>query len=516
MPVNPFTYGNPISDPARFFGREREIEQVYSRLCNAEFESSSLVGERRVGKTSLLNYLAHPDVRRKHGLDPAKYIFVYVDLQMVDKATTPARLWQHLLRQMTRHCQDAQVKQIVEELRQEETMDNFALADVFDRVDEIDQYVVLLLDEFENVTENSNFGPDFFYGLRSLAIHHHLSLITSSRRELIELCHSEAIRSSPFFNIFANINVGPLGEAEARQLITQSLQGTGTNFSEDETAAIFSIAGCHPYFVQAACYFMFEAYSKSLALDERVKYLLQGFREQATPHLEDYWHNSDDHEKLVMTVLALLERQSKSGQRAFGADQLQDYYARSDQTLSHLEKRSLVVPQPDGYALFSSALGEWVRGEITGNEVGEAGEGPEVISTGGLPHPQRVKLRQSLVDSFGDDDLRTLCFDLQVDYENLPAEGKAGKVRELVAQLERTGRIPELVEMCCKVRPSIAWADALQVSKASAPGSQSERLLGGILPRINPRYHDLVTGWVSDSKNPAAVAGLLSGTLGLG
>ena len=516
MPVNPFTYGNPISDPARFFGREREIEQVYSRLCNAEFESSSLVGERRVGKTSLLNYLAHPDVRRKHGLDPAQYVFVYVDLQMVDKATTPARLWQHLLRQMTRHCQDAQVKQIVDELRQEEAMDNFALADVFGRVDEIDQYLVLLLDEFENVTENPNFGPDFFYGLRSLAIHHHLSLITSSRRELIELCHSEAIRSSPFFNIFANINVGPLGEAEARQLITQSLQGTGTNFSEDETAAVFSIAGCHPYFVQAACHFLFEAYSKSLALDARVKYLLKGFREQATPHLEDYWHNSDDHEKLVMTVLALLEWQSKPGRRAFSAGQLQNYYARSDQALSHLEKRSLVVPLPDGYALFSSTLGEWVRGEITGSEASEASEKPPSISEGEVPHTQRVKLRQSLVDSFGDQELRTLCFDLQVDYENLPAEGKAGKVRELVAQLERMGRVPELVEMCCKLRPNIAWANAQAPKAFTTPGSQPERLLAEILPRMNPRYHELMTGWVSDSKNPAAVARLLSGALGLG
>src|SRR3989304_7921809 len=110
MSVNPFTYGNPISDPARFFGREREIEQVFSRLGNAEFESSSLVGERRVGKTSLLNYLSHPNVRQKHGLDPNQYIFVYVDLQMVDKTTTPAKLWQRLLRQMSRHCQNAEGK----------------------------------------------------------------------------------------------------------------------------------------------------------------------------------------------------------------------------------------------------------------------------------------------------------------------------------------------------------------------------------------------------------------------
>src|SRR6266567_9526318 len=93
MRANPFTYGNPISHPTRFFGRQHEIEQIFSRLRNVEFESSSLVGERRIGKTSLLNYVAHPDIRRAHGLDPDKYLFVYVDLQILDKDTTPTRLW---------------------------------------------------------------------------------------------------------------------------------------------------------------------------------------------------------------------------------------------------------------------------------------------------------------------------------------------------------------------------------------------------------------------------------------
>ena len=51
---NPFTYGNPISNPQRFIGRRREIEQAFSRLLNAEGESTSIVGKRRIGKTSLL------------------------------------------------------------------------------------------------------------------------------------------------------------------------------------------------------------------------------------------------------------------------------------------------------------------------------------------------------------------------------------------------------------------------------------------------------------------------------
>ena len=134
MRANPFTYGNPISHPTRFFGRQHEIEQVFSRLRNVEFESSSLMGERRVGKTSLLNYLAHPDVYRSR-FQPNKYLFVYIDLQMVDSDTTPQRLWQRLLQQMARHCQDDHVRHMLEETFQMGFIDTFALADIFDSID---------------------------------------------------------------------------------------------------------------------------------------------------------------------------------------------------------------------------------------------------------------------------------------------------------------------------------------------------------------------------------------------
>ena len=366
MAINPFTYGNPISNPARFFGRLREVEQVFSRLRNAEAESSSLVGERRVGKTSLLHFLSHPDTRRRYGLNPDQYIFVYTDLQMVDSSVTPARLAQRLMRQMAQQCEDAEVKQMVEELRQVEVIDNFALADLFDAIDQKDLHVVFLLDEFEKVTANPNFGPDFFYGLRSLAIQHNLTLITSSRSELIELTHSEVIRSSPFFNIFANINVGLFSEAEALQLIDTSLNGSGVRFTDSELAAIFRLAGFHPFFIQAACFFLFEAYSNDLDSAAREKYLIKEFGEEARPHFDNYWYNSSDNEKIVLTALALLEREGRAGKRSFSLDQLQDLYTRSGQTLAHLEKRSLLTNKDGGYALLNSTLGDWIIHEISG------------------------------------------------------------------------------------------------------------------------------------------------------
>jgi hypothetical protein len=361
---NPFTYGNPISDPGRFFGRRREIEQVFSRLTNPEHESSSLVGSRRIGKTSLLKHISHPDVRRRFGLDSQRYIFLYIDLQMLDKSTTPVRLWKRLLAKMAPHCQDAEVKQLIKELREAEQIDNFALADLFDAIDAAGQHLVLLLDEFENVTKNENFDVGFFYGLRSLAIQYNLSLVTSSSQELIELTHSEAIRSSPFFNIFANINVGLFSEEESRQLIDAYLAKTSIQFSPASVDTILDVAGTYPFFLQVAGHFLFRAYQKGLGTAEQVEYLLSRFDPEAAPHFDHYWQLANAHEHIVLITLALLSLNDQQPPADSGLPAIKNLYVRAEQTLPGLVRHGLVTSRQGHYALFSTSFARWIVGQI--------------------------------------------------------------------------------------------------------------------------------------------------------
>ncbi len=76
-----------------------------------------------------------------------------------------------------------------------------------------------------------------------------------------------------------------------------------------------------------------------------------------------------------------------------------------------------------------------------------------------LTRPQReaVRLRQMLVERFSEDELRTLCHDLGVDFEVLGGHGKAGRARELVAYLERRERLDDLVRAGRLHRPDVAW-----------------------------------------------------------
>ena len=119
------------------------------------------------------------------------------------------RLYQQILQRLGEATQDPEIEEKIQELLAQEAIDNYDLDALFDLVDDLGCHVVLLLDEFEHLSSNESVGPEVYYGLRSMAIHHNLAYLTASRKDLVDLSRTEDIRSSPFFNIFANIWLPP-------------------------------------------------------------------------------------------------------------------------------------------------------------------------------------------------------------------------------------------------------------------------------------------------------------------
>jgi len=361
---NPFSYGNPISDPQRFFGRRQEAGQIFSRLRNPEFESSSVIGARRMGKTSLFNFMSHPDVVRSHGLDPATCLFVYLDLQMVGSSGTPLRLYQHLLRRLQAKLQDQELKQFLHPYVTQDSLDTFDLSDIFDAIDERDLRVVLLLDEFENIAANTYFGPDFYYGLRSLAIHHNLALVTASQRDLVDLSHSEDIRSSPFFNIFTNVHLRPFVPQEAQELIEGSLRGNEVSFTDNEVALLVELAGGTPFFLQMGAHFLFNAYQESGGASSRWDLLEAVFAAEVHPHLLSYWQSVSNEERTLLTVLAALEAGGSAEAQSWSISQMEKWFRRSGSVMPALIRRGLVVETSQRFRLFSPTFTDFIVQEV--------------------------------------------------------------------------------------------------------------------------------------------------------
>ena len=92
-------------------------------------------------------------------------------------------------------------------------------------------------------------------------------------------------------------------------------------------------------------------------------------------------------------------------------------------------------------------------------------------------HPIKLRLFEILNAHFDDGELRTLCFYLDVDYDNLTG-GKVGKMRELVNYLERRQRIPDLVTIGKRLRSDVSWQDVSQATMEASftPSTREERL----------------------------------------
>lgn len=66
-------------------------------------------------------------------------------------------------------------------------------------------------------------------------------------------------------------------------------------------------------------------------------------------------------------------------------------------------------------------------------------------------------LRQLVLQYFNTSELQDICFQLDVDFEELEGSGKSNKARELITHMRRRNRLPDLVEVGKQLRPQLEW-----------------------------------------------------------
>lgn len=72
---------------------------------------------------------------------------------------------------------------------------------------------------------------------------------------------------------------------------------------------------------------------------------------------------------------------------------------------------------------------------------------------------RRRLIRRNMVEAFNLDQLKDICFDLEINHEHLPGHTQLKSfVRELIAYVGRIGRLDELIRICQEERPHLRWA----------------------------------------------------------
>ncbi|HLI71591.1 MAG TPA: AAA-like domain-containing protein [Ktedonobacteraceae bacterium] len=279
---NPYGQLTAIRSAELFFGREQELELLYNALLDRQ--SVAIIGQRRIGKSSLLLCCCLPEVQRRVGIELNEHLLIVMNLEE-HLQRAPEDFFAIVCEQL---LQQSQLNLSLETLR-DTGGDRFS--QLLNLINLRGLHPVLLLDEFDSIVRNPQFNPDFFSFLRAQANAGKVSYVTASFSPLDQISHS-AIVGSPFFNIFSYHNLGPLSEEAAKALIMEPAKAVGCPFTEREVQFVLEVAGCHPFYIQRACYFLFHQKSQ-LAGKMNLQRLASQIYEDLLPHFTYAWEHLD-------------------------------------------------------------------------------------------------------------------------------------------------------------------------------------------------------------------------------
>ena len=256
--LSPFVVGPPITQPRHFFGREPELQRIFGWWQHRPLQNVAIVGPKRSGKTSLLHYLdqitrtppqqLRPRQKWEWLADPEHFRWVMVDFQD-PRMTRLERLLPYLLTNLDlpipAHC----------------TLDSF-----MDTVsDGIHQPTIVLMDELVAGLESPELATPFWWSLRSLVSHYtggNLAFVLTAHDLPMQLAEVKG-KPSPFFNMFNTIELGPLTETAARELVANAPEP----FPPADVDWILQQSRCWPALLQILCQVRFDAQQGHLSAE---------------------------------------------------------------------------------------------------------------------------------------------------------------------------------------------------------------------------------------------------------
>lgn len=288
---NPFQYGKPVRDPKNFFGREEEIKSMYDQILS--LNSISLIGERKIGKTSLLLHLVHPQTLTKYGITEDILMF-YIDISTYS-LSKPSDVFRKFLECISEKI-TGKIKEEANTLLKREYIPFQQFAEIIAKINNNSQKIAFFLDEFENISMVKQ--GDVFSRLRYLAQMYDVVFVISTLRDLRSLFREARFSTSPFFNIFTTYQLRGLEESASRELIIETFKHGGQKVERSEIDSLVRFSGTNPFFLKLSSFFYFEAQKKGKTeFDENLKTVIQ---QKLEPHHQYNWEHLPKDERIAL------------------------------------------------------------------------------------------------------------------------------------------------------------------------------------------------------------------------
>lgn len=365
---NPYVTGVPLQKSQYVFvGRTGSSSRIEQLLLDDRRPPLLLYGQRRTGKTSLLNNLGR--------LLPTRFIPTAVDLQgPTSKARNPSGFLYNLARDISKTALYQRNLQLPALTREALDNDPFTIFDewldeVEERIDERfhNGTLLLTLDEFEALdaalVANRFNEQDILGTLRNIIQHRPRIKVMIAGSHTLQEFHRWA---SYLINVQV-IHLSYLKESEARQLIEHPTPDFALRYEPDAVQRIIHLTRCQPYLVQLLCAELVvhkneqDPSIRRLALRVDVEAVIELAIDSGSFFFADIQNNQMD-----ATGLAVLRAIAAAGEGVgVSREELERHFGDElSAAISQLQQRELIEPNGDGYKFQVEMIRLWFAREM--------------------------------------------------------------------------------------------------------------------------------------------------------
>ena len=255
---NPFVAAGMIEDPRVFVGRKEQINAIVSRMSGVQPTSVNVVGEKRIGKSSLLYHFFLTWEQRLQ--DPSRYAVIYLSLQNV-QCQRETNFYQAVAQELLNRT-TVKAKQSVCNLLQKRPLERLDFSQAIAECKHQRILPVLCLDVFQELFKDKNeFNDSFYDNLRSLMDSSSLMLIIATTKRLDVYSKQHQLTSS-FFNLGHTLKLEELTEEEVTDLVrlpASTVKDANPALGMHEQKLVRQVGGNHPFLLQIAGRLAWEA-----------------------------------------------------------------------------------------------------------------------------------------------------------------------------------------------------------------------------------------------------------------